>query len=183
MKKSEKIILLGSGGSGKDFLMRKLTEKGLKPGLKTTTRPQRKFEVQGITYDFISENIFKDKLNKDEFLVYQEFNVTPEGRDPETWYYGLKREEFNNSQVFIMTPDEFSKLDKESRKGCFIVYLDIDRDVREKRISGRGDKNDSVKRRLDADEIDFADFSKNGDYDLRVTDPDFNADDIYDLMA
>jgi hypothetical protein len=51
------------------------------------------------------------------------------------------------------------------------------------RISGRGDKNDSVERRLDADEIDFDDFSKNGDYDLRVTDPDFTADDIYDLMA
>ena len=181
--KNEKVILLGKSWSGKDYLMRKLAEKGLKPGLKTTTRPQRKFEVHGITYDFISENIFKDKLNKDEFLVYQEFNVTPEGRDPETWHYGLTKEEFNNSQLFIMTPSEFSTIDKESRKSCFIVYLDIDRDIREKRISGRGDKNDSVKRRLDADEIDFADFSKNGDYDLRVTDPDFNADDIYDLMA
>jgi guanylate kinase len=181
--KTEKVVLLGKSGSGKDYLMRKLAEKSLKSGLKTTTRPKRKFESQGITYDFISENIFKDKLNNNEFLVYQEFKVTPEGRDPETWYYGLTKEEFNNSQLFIMTPNEFSTIDKERRKGCFVVYLDIDRDVREKRISGRGDKNDSVKRRLDADEIDFADFSKNGDYDLRVTDPDFNADDIYDLMA
>ena len=177
--KNEKLIILGPGGSGKDFLMRKLAEKGLKPGLKTTTRPQRKFEDQGITYDFISENIFKDKLNNDEFLVFQEFNVTPEGKDPETWYYGLTKEEFNNSQVFIMTPNEFSTIDKESRKGCFIVYLDIDRDVREKRISGRGDKNDSVKRRLDADEIDFQNFR---DYDLKLTDPEFLPSDVLSLM-
>lgn len=181
--KTEKVILLGKSGSGKDYLMRKLTEKGLKPGLKTTTRPQRKGEIQWITYEFVTDWTFKEMIDNDQFIVRQEFYVTPEGRDPETWHYGLKREEFNNSQVFIMTPDEFSKLDKESRKGCFIVYLDIDRDIREKRISGRGDKNDSVQRRLDADEIDFAEFSKSGDYDLRVTDPDFNADDIYDLMA
>ena len=37
MIKSEKIILLGKSGSGKDFLMRKLVEKGLEPGIKWTT--------------------------------------------------------------------------------------------------------------------------------------------------
>jgi len=181
--KNEKVILLGPGGSGKDFLMRKLTERGLRPGLKTTTRPQRKGEVDGITYEFVTDWTFKERLDNDEFIIHQTFHVTPEGRDPETWYYGLTKEEFNKSQIFIMTPAEFSTLTEEDRKGCFVVYLDIDRDIREKRISGRGDKNDSVKRRLDADEIDFAEFSKSGYYDLRVTDPDFNADDIYDLMA
>ena len=60
-------------------------------------------------------------------------------------------------------------------KGCFVVYLDIDRPTRENRIKGRGDKNDSVQRRLDADEEDFKNYD---DYDLRVTDPEFTADDI-----
>ena len=78
-----------------------------------------------------------------------------------------------------MTPGEFENITPEVRKGCFVVYLDIDRDTRESRILGRQDKNDSVTRRLDADEIDFENFK---DYDLRITDPEFEAEDVYDLM-
>lgn len=177
--KNEKLIILGKSGSGKDFLMRKLVEKGLKPGLKMTTRPMRKFEKQGITYSFVNDNQFTELINENKFLAYQTFNVTPEGREPENWYYGLTLQEFNESQLFIMTPGEFSNIDEETRKNCFVVYLDIDRDVRESRLFKREDKNDSIIRRLDADEIDFKDFR---DYDLRITDPDFTADDVYDLM-
>lgn len=177
--KKEKTILLGKSGSGKDFLMRKLVEKGLRGCLKMTSRPPRKHEIQWITYDFVAECTFLDKIKKEEFLCYQKFEVTPEGRDPENWYYGITKQEFQDSQVFIMTPGEFESIDPELRKGCFVVYLDISRDVREKRLIRREDKNDSITRRLDSDEIDFRDFK---DYDLRVTDPEFSADDIYDLM-
>ena len=144
-----------------------------------TTRPQRKHEIQWVTYEFVADWTFKEKIDNDEFLVYQTFEVTPEGKDPETWYYGITKEEFEKSQVFIMTPGEFENITPEVRKGCFVVYLDIDRDTRESRILGRQDKNDSVTRRLDADEIDFQNFK---DYDLRITDPEFEAEDVYDLM-
>ena len=177
--KKEKLILLGKSGSGKDFLMRKLVEKKLRGCLKMTTRPQRKHEIQWVTYEFVADWTFKEKIDNDEFLVYQTFEVTPEGKDPETWYYGITKEEFEKSQVFIMTPGEFENITPEVRKGCFVVYLDIDRDIRESRILGRQDKNDSVTRRLDADEIDFQNFK---DYDLRITDPEFEAEDVYDLM-
>ena len=177
--KNEKLIILGQSGSGKDFLMRNIVKKDLIGCLKMTTRPQRKHEIQWVTYNFVADWTFKEKIDNDEFLCYQTFNVTPEDREPETWYYGITKEEFERAQVFIMTPGEFKCIDPETRKNCFVVYLDIDRDIREDRILKRADKNDSVKRRLDADEEDFKDF---GDYDLRVTDPDFTADDVYDLM-
>lgn len=177
--KNEKLIILGQSGSGKDFLMRNIVKKDLIGCLKMTTRPQRKHEIQWVTYNFVADWTFKEKIENDEFLCYQTFNVTPEDREPETWYYGITKEEFERAQVFIMTPEEFKCIDPETRKNCFVVYLDIDRDIREDRILKRADKNDSVKRRLDADEEDFKDF---GDYDLRVTDPDFTADDVYDLM-
>jgi guanylate kinase len=177
--KKEKLILLGKSGSGKDHLMRKLVEKGLKSCLKMTTRPQRKHEIQLVTYNFVTDSLFKEKIDNNEFLCYQTFNVTPEGRDPETWYYGITKEEFERAQVFIMTPGEFENINPEVRKGCFVVYLDIDRSIRESRLFKRQDKNDSITRRLDADEIDFKGF---GDYDLKITDPEFTADDVYDLM-
>ena len=177
--KHEKLLVLGQSGSGKDFLVRNIVKKDLIGCVKMTTRPQRKYEIQGVTYDFVTDSLFKEKIENEEFLCHQTFNVTPEGRDPETWYYGITKAEFERAQVFIMTPGEFACIDAETRKNCFVVYLDIDREIRESRILGRNDKNDSVQRRLDADEEDFKDF---GDYDLRVTDPDFTAEDVYDLM-
>lgn len=181
MIKNEKLIILGPSGSGKDFLMRKLIEKGLKPCLKWTTRPMRKGEIQGITYNYVSNDEFIESIKSDKFITYQTFDVTPVNSDPQTWYYGITREDFENSQLFIMTPGEYNSLSfkEDDRKKCFVVYLNIDRVIRESRLHSREDKNDSIKRRLDSDEIDFMNFS---DYDLRVTDPDFSVDDIYDLM-
>jgi guanylate kinase len=177
--KSEKVVILGKSGSGKDFLMRKLVGKGLIPGLKWTTRPQRKLEKQGVSYNFVSDSEFFQAIKENKFLTYQKFEVEPEGSDPVTWYYGITLEEFEKSQVFIMTPGEFLDINPEQRKRCFVVYLDIDRPIRESRLHIREDKNDSIRRRLDADDIDFEYFK---DYDLKVTDPEFNADDVYGLM-
>jgi guanylate kinase len=177
--KKEKCIILGKSGAGKNFLMNNLIKKGLKGCLKHTTRPPRKNEQQGIDYNFISESDFFQLLNENKFLVYQKVIVSPENRNPEPWYYGITFEEFDKSQVLIMTPIELKNITPEMRKGCFVVYLDIDREIRENRITHRKDKNDSIKRRLDADDLDFKDFN---DYDLKVTDPDFSSDDVYDLM-
>jgi guanylate kinase len=177
--KKEKLIILGKSGSGKDYLMRKLVEKGLKPCLKLTTRPPRKFEQQGITYNFVAESEFISCIDNKELLCYQTFQVTPLNKSPETWYYGITQEEFEKSQVFIMTPGEFENITPEQRKGCFVVYLDIDRKIRESRLFKREDNNDSIIRRLDADEEDFKNLN---DYDLKIRDPEFTAEDVYDLM-
>jgi guanylate kinase len=177
--KNEKIIILGHSGSGKNFLTDKLIKKGLKPCLKWTTRPKRTREEQGISYNFVTEDQFLESINENKFMSYQTFSVLPNDRDPETWYYGITFEEFNDSQVFIMTPGELRNISPEIRKGCFVVYLDIDRKIRESRISGRNDFNDAIKRRLDADEIDFKGFN---DYDLKITDPEFEVDMVWDLM-
>lgn len=177
--KNEKIIIIGGSGSGKDFLMRKLIKKGLTPCLKWTTRPMRANENQGIDYNFVSDELFIESINESKFLAYQKFNVTPENKDPETWYYGLTNEAFSSAQVFIMTPGEFKYLSDSQRSESFVVYLDIPRSVRESRVIKRDDQNDSVKRRLDSDEVDFIQFC---DYDLRITDPEFGVDDIYNLM-
>lgn len=177
-QKTEKLIIIGKSGSGKSFLLRKLIEKDLKPFVKYTTRPKRKYEESD--YNFITESTFMDLITNDKFLTYQSFTVLPVDKDPEIWHYGITKEDFETSQLFIMTPEEFSNLTPELRKQCFVVYLDIDRSVRESRLYNRDDKSDSVNRRLDADDDDFRNFK---DYDLKLTDPDFNADDVYDFMS
>ena len=172
--KTEKIILTGGSGSGKDFLLRGLIKKSLKYSPKFTTRPKRLLETDGVEYNFIDNTYFQKLNDEGQIKVYQEFLI-----NGETWYYGITKENFNSNQVFIMTPYEISQLSEEDLKGCFLVYLDIDTKIRRKRISNRNDNNDSVERRLQADELDFKDFKK---YDLKITDPEFEAEWVYDLM-
>lgn len=179
MIKNEKIIILGCSGSGKDFLMRQLKNLGLKSGIKYTTRPLRKDEIDGVTYNYITENHFESLANDNKFIVKQSFTVTSNDRYNEIWYYGITMDDFNKSQLFIMTPGEFEQLNDKIREKCFVVYLDIDRKIREQRLFKRNDKNDSIIRRLDADDIDFKNFK---DYDLKITDPEFSAEEIYNLM-
>jgi guanylate kinase len=171
LDKTEKLLICGHSGSGKDFLLRQLKEKGLKASIKVTTRPKRKNEIEGVNYYFKTLNQFESL----DLLVSQDF-FNDKG---ELWKYGILKEDFNNSQAFILTPDEVRQLTPEVRKNCFVVFLDIDRSIRESRISNRQDQNDSIKRRLDADEIDFKNFT---DYDLKITDPEFDVDSILSLM-
>ena len=171
LDKTEKLLICGHSGSGKDFLLRQLKEKGLKASIKVTTRPKRKNEFEGVNYYFKTLNQFESL----DLLVSQDF-FNDKG---ELWKYGILKEDFNNSQAFILTPGEVRQLTPEVRKNCFVVFLDIDRSIRESRISNRQDQNDSIKRRLDADEIDFKNFT---DYDLKITDPEFDVDSILSLM-
>lgn len=171
LDKTEKLLICGHSGSGKDFLLRQLKEKGLKASIKVTTRPKRKNEIEGVNYYFKTLNQFESL----DLLVSQDF-FNDKG---ELWKYGILKEDFNNSQAFILTPGEVRQLTPEVRKNCFVVFLDIERSIRESRISNRQDQNDSIKRRLDADEIDFKNFT---DYDLKITDPEFDVDSILSLM-
>jgi guanylate kinase len=173
--KNEKLIVVGKSGSGKDWLIRQLAKEGLTTSIKVTTRPRRLHEIEGKTYHFKSLDEFNSLLESNQFIVNQDFFNDKK----ELWKYGVLKEDFNNAQAFIMTPGEISQIDSETRKGCFVVYLDIDRRIREGRILGRNDNNDSVNRRLDADEIDFKYFK---DYDLKITDPEFEVDMVISLM-
>jgi len=153
-------IIVGKGGSGKDYLKEKFLSKGFTRSISFTTRPKRESEINGIDYYFVSEDIFKYKIKNNHFQEYDNFNG---------WYYGTSFETWNHCEVFIKTPRGVSKISKEDRKSCFIIYLDIKEEIIRNRISCRKDK-DSVERRILADREDFKNFT---DFDLRITNHDF----------
>ena len=174
MNKQERLIICGKSGAGKDHLLRGLIKKGLKYNPKITTRPKRKFENQGIEYCFVNNDEFNILLESGKLKTYQHFLI-----NESDWYYAISSDNFENNHLFIMTPHEISTLSSEDRKKCFIVYLDIEESIRRERISRRDDNNDSVDRRIESDKRDFEGF---GDYDLKITDPSFEIDMVYDLM-
>lgn len=173
-EKTEKLIIVGPSGSGKDFLRRALIKKNLRYEPKITTRPIRIHEVDGIDYNFITQKEFESLTKEYRIKVEQSFVI-----GESIWHYGITTENFEKNQLFIMTPDEISQLTDKDLSGCFVVYLDIDIEIRRGRLKKRNDNNDSIERRLMADLDDFKDYDY---YDLKITDPDFTANDIYDLM-
>lgn len=156
-----KLVLVGKAASGKDFLKNRLKKKGFKIGVSHTTRLPRKGERDGIDYHFISEDTFKQMIEEDQFVEYMHFNG---------WYYGQTKEDFKDADVMIMSKDGLDILPEEYRKQCMVIYLDIDRLTRVKRLNDRKDKNDTIVRRLDADEEQFRNFI---DFEIKITNPNF----------
>lgn len=173
--KTEKLIIVGKTGSGKDYLLNIMKKMGLKFSPKFTSRPKREGEVDCVDYNFITNEIFESLLTQSEIKYFQKFEI-----NNSTWVYGITKDDFDRNQLFIMTPHEISQMELEDKLKCFIVYLDIDEEIRRQRLIDRNDSNDSIERRLSADNIDFQEFDS---WDLKITDPEFDADLIYDLMC
>ena len=104
MSKEGKIIVLVSpSGGGKTTIAKRLLSEfeKIKFSVSATTRKPREGEVDGVHYQFISEKRFKELIQKEMFLEWEEFyNGT---------YYGTLRQ----------------NVESELKKGYFVL-LDID---------------------------------------------------------
>lgn len=161
----KRIIVAGKGGSGKDYLVKMLKERGYIYSVSHTSRPRRDGEVEGVDYYFIDKKEALRMAEESEFYEYVEFN---------DWFYGTSLIEFERANLFIMTPSGISKLKPQHRKQSLIVFLDIEENVLIKRLSHRQDA-DKAERRLEADREDFKNFI---DFDLRITDPEFTLAEV-----
>lgn len=157
----KRIILVGKAASGKDNLRKRLESKGFKYAVSYTTRPPREGEEEGVDYFFIEPDKAQEMIDNGNFYEYVEFNG---------WIYGTTKLQFWSDDLFIMTPKGISHIEPKDREKSFIIYLDIDKEIRKERLLQRDMPGDSLDRRIEADEIDFKDFV---DYDLRITNPDF----------
>jgi len=156
-----RIILVGPGASGKDFMRKRLEERGMTYAVSYTTRPPRPGEVDGKDYFFLSQEQCQSMKDEDEFYEVIDFNG---------WTYGTTLKQFYRDDVFIMTPSGLSHLSEEDRSKSFVIFFDIDEEVRRQRLSERVMPGHTVDARLEADRELFAGFS---DYDLKITNPNF----------
>jgi guanylate kinase len=169
-RETKRIIVVGCAASGKDYLVDNFVKIGFIKDVSKTTRPPREGEVNGYSYDFISEVEFRQGIDMGMFKEYVEFNG---------WLYGTARLSWDTSDIFIMTPSGISQLSEYDRENSIIIYLDIAENIRRERIEKRSDA-DSAERRLEADRKDFENFS---DFDVKVTSPKFNTRDVIKLCT
>jgi len=155
-----KIIICGKSGSGKDFLRKRMSTLGFNYAKPYTTRPKREQENQD-DYQYIDKESFLKLVEQNFFFDFNAYNG---------WFYGLSHDDWQNCNLFVMTPKSINGLAKEEINKILIIYLDIEESVRRKRIENRSDSSDSIERRINADNLDFFNFSS---YNLHIKNLDF----------
>lgn len=156
-----KIAIVGAAATGKDYLRKRMMDRGMVYGVSCTTRFPREGEVHGKDYYYLTPEEFESKIERGEFVEWQDFNG---------WKYGLTKDEFERCDVMILNAEAVTLLDAEYRNRLFVIYLDIAEDIRRERLGVRNDKNDSTDRRIIADNEQFRNFS---DFDCKITNQDF----------
>lgn len=156
-----KIALVGAAASGKDYLRKRFMNRGFVYGVSHTTRPPREGEVNGVDYYFVSDYEFIEMIGQDKFAEWQEFNG---------WKYGLFKPEFERCDVMILNAEAVDLLEPEYRDRLFVIYIDVDEKVRRERLVSRNDKDDSIDRRINADNEQFGNFSN---FDCIITNDKF----------
>ncbi len=149
MKNLKKLIIItGPSGVGKGTVVKELLDrnKDIWLSISATTRNPRVGEKDGLNYYFISEERFKDMIDKKEFLEWAQFAGN---------YYGTPLSSVNEKieKGFIVLLEievEGAKQIKEKfPESLSIFLLPPSKEELEKRIRNRGtEKEEAIDRRL-----------------------------------
>lgn len=156
-----KIAIVGAAATGKDYLRKRMMDRGMVYGVSCTTRLPREGEVHGKDYYYLTPEEFESKIERGEFVEWQDFNG---------WKYGLTKDEFERCDVMILNAEAVTLLNSEYRNRLFVIYLDIAEETRRERLGVRADKNDATDRRITADNEQFRNFF---DFDCKITNENF----------
>ena len=150
------ITIMGKTSSGKDTVVNELISKyGFRKCVTYTTRPMRDGEKQDITYYFITEDDFKQKIREDFFAEYKSYDT-----EFGIWYYGVALEDVENADdktVIILTPDGYRDVIKKVKNKPKSIYIYANNSTIKERLINRGDNPKEAQRRLEHDNIDFKD--------------------------
>ena len=147
------LVLIGKTSSGKTLIKEKLIEKEFTGITTFTSRPKRKGEKQDITYHFISEDDFKQKIEEGFFAEYKTYN-TEFGK----WYYGSALEDLekaDDKSVIILTPSGYRDIVEKLSNRPTAIYIYANNATIKKRLLKRGDDKNEAQRRLEHDNEDF----------------------------
>lgn len=146
------LILMGKTCSGKTFITKELEKKyNFQRIITTTSRPIRNNESDGIDYYFITKEKFLKKIKENQFVEYKSY-PTPNGE----WYYGTSYDSLNNIEdnknyVIVLTPDGYKELIKKIKIPYKSIYIYSSCSTIKTRLKNRNDTNDSIDRRMNAD--------------------------------
>lgn len=155
------IYILGKSASGKDTVFNKLLENELYSRLIIyTTRPIRVGEVDGETYNYVSEE-YMNSIEDDKIIEKRVYHTVL----GDWYYFTVDDGQFENNDILIGigTLESLKKVNEYfGRDKIMPVYIEVPDEIRLERAINReklSDKPniDEVNRRYMADNIDFSD--------------------------
>ena len=182
MKNLKKLIIItGPSGVGKGTVVKELLDrnKDIWLSISATTRNPRVGENDGLNYYFISEERFKDMIDKKEFLEWAQFAGN---------YYGTPLSSVNEKieKGFIVLLEievEGAKQIKEKfPESLSIFLLPPSKEELEKRIRNRGtEKEEAIDRRLSRANYEIAS-SNQFDFVLTNHDVDETVKEVFKII-
>ena len=182
MKNLKKLIIItGPSGVGKGTVVKDLLDrnKDIWLSISATTRNPRVGENDGLNYYFISEERFKDMIDKKEFLEWAQFAGN---------YYGTPLSTVNEKieKGFIVLLEievEGAKQIKEKfPESLSIFLLPPSKEELEKRIRNRGtEKEEAIDRRLSRANYEIAS-SNQFDFVLTNHDVDETVKEVFKII-
>ena len=182
MKNLKKLIIItGPSGVGKGTVVKELLDrnKDIWLSISATTRNPRMGEKDGENYYFISDERFKDMIDKKEFLEWAQFAGN---------YYGTPLSTVNEKiekgfVVLLEIEVEGAKQIKEKfPESLSIFLLPPSKEELEKRIRNRGtEKEEAIDRRLSRANYDIAS-SDQFDFVLTNHDVDETVKEVFKII-
>ena len=182
MKNLKKLIIItGPSGVGKGTVVKELLDrnKDIWLSISATTRNPRVGENDGLNYYFISEERFKDMIDKKEFLEWAQFAGN---------YYGTPLSTVNEKieKGFIVLLEievEGAKQIKEKFPEALSIFLlPPSKEELEKRIRNRGtEKEEAIDRRLSRANYEIAS-SDQFDFVLTNHDVDETVKEVFKII-
>ena len=182
MKNSKKLIIItGPSGVGKGTVVKELLErnKDIWLSISATTRNPRMGEKDGENYYFISDERFKDMIDKKEFLEWAQFAGN---------YYGTPLSTVNEKiekgfVVLLEIEVEGAKQIKEKFPEALSIFLlPPSKAELEKRIRNRGtEKEEAIDRRLSRANYEIAS-SNQFDFVLTNHDVDETVKEVFKII-
>lgn len=173
-KRGTLVLYTGSSGVGKGTLMERLldADKSIRLSVSNTTRKPRKGEIDGVHYNFVTEEEFEDLINKDGYLEYARYCEN---------YYGTPKKQVddlldNGYNVFLEIEVQGGLQIMEKYPDILSIFiLPPSMESLERRLRRRGTEDEeTIQKRLEAakEEMQYKDKYKynvvNGDLDVAV---------------
>ena len=133
-----------------------------------TTRKKRKDEIDGIDYNFYTQEQYEE-IPEEDLVEYRSYYTLNDG----TVYYFTKKEYFDNCKntICVASPYQYESyrnwIAKQNIKGenyrIFLIAIDTDLDIRIRRLLERAEKDDDIYefcRRVIQEKAEFEDIEK-----------------------
>lgn len=154
------IILTGKTASGKDTIISKLLSRlsGLKKVMTTTSRTPRIGEKNGVDYNFISREDFKQKIERNDFIEYVEYGGN---------FYGTEKSELAESDkglIWRIDPSRAGKIREQIEAPLLVIYLTVPDSVVIERLERRGFSKEEIEKRMKEDKKFWEEYKNNYDF-------------------